>query len=322
MLSGFLLKVIAIICMLSSHISTVLGRQSLSVFLDWPIFIHIGTIAFPIFAYMISQGCIRTKNINKYLLRLGIFAIISEIPFDLAFNTHMGEDGIPVFDIDFLINTNIFYTLFLGVACVVVYENLKTKECQWVALFPVLIYPLAILVNFTPFAYYGFIIGTITSILSVVALFFITHFLPNINVSSEITISRKIIPIVSVLPMLFMAAEFNTDYGIFGVALIFILYLSNPENKVSQMAVLTAGIAYHYGIHIFSEQAHMVDGIVVLTGSYTLNKFALYNFIFALISVLIIFLYNGKQGLRLKWAFYLFYPVHLMVLTTIWYVSL
>jgi len=76
----------------------------------------IGRIAFPIFAYLIAQGCVHTKDIRKYLLRLGLLAIISEPFFDMAF---WGGN------INFLANTNIFYTLFLGAAAIASYEKSK-----------------------------------------------------------------------------------------------------------------------------------------------------------------------------------------------------
>ena len=99
-MTAFDIKLIAIITMLIDHTGAVL---------ELPIFTRmIGRIAFPLFVFLIAEGCRHTKSMEKYLLRLGAFALISEIPFDLAFNN----------DINFLYNTNIFYTLFLGVACV------------------------------------------------------------------------------------------------------------------------------------------------------------------------------------------------------------
>ncbi len=65
----------------------------------------IGRISFVIFAFVIAEGFIHTHNMRNYLLRLGLFAFISEIPFDLAF---YGE----VFYKD---KQNIYFTLYLGV---------------------------------------------------------------------------------------------------------------------------------------------------------------------------------------------------------------
>lgn len=75
-----LLKLIAIISMLIDHIGYLFFPQIL-------IYRIIGRIAYPIFGYYLVQGFIYTKNFKKYFTRLFLFAIISQYPFYLVFNT-------------------------------------------------------------------------------------------------------------------------------------------------------------------------------------------------------------------------------------------
>lgn len=46
----------------------------------------IGRISFPLFAYLLVQGFVCTGNYKQYLKRVGVFALLSEIPFDLVFS--------------------------------------------------------------------------------------------------------------------------------------------------------------------------------------------------------------------------------------------
>ena len=53
----------------------------------------VGRISFPIYAYLIAEGLSYTSNRMKYSLRLFIFALLSEIPFDIAFHKQWFDFG-------------------------------------------------------------------------------------------------------------------------------------------------------------------------------------------------------------------------------------
>ena len=105
------LKIVALICMLIDHAGATLFPQC-------DILRSIGRVSFPLYAFLLAQGCKHTHSMERYLLGLGIFALISEIPYDLAFGN----------SINFLEQTNIFYTLFLSAACVYIYDSIKKQK--------------------------------------------------------------------------------------------------------------------------------------------------------------------------------------------------
>lgn len=76
------LHIMAMIFMLCDHLwGTIVPGN------DW--LTCIGRIAFPIFAFMIVEGYYHTNNLKKYVQRLLCFAIISEIPFNLALGSSL-----------------------------------------------------------------------------------------------------------------------------------------------------------------------------------------------------------------------------------------
>lgn len=75
-LNGNVLKILAVVFMILDHtrVAVVDGNMWMN---------YIGRLSFPIFAFLISEGFIHTSNFKKYLLRLTVFAVISEIPFNV-----------------------------------------------------------------------------------------------------------------------------------------------------------------------------------------------------------------------------------------------
>lgn len=113
-LSGSVLKVIAMVVMLIDHGAFILLTQYPPAMR--PLFTlggtgyslyricrDIGRIAFPIFCFLLVEGFLHTRNRWKYGRNLFLFACISEIPWNYMFaNTYQYE------------KQNVFFTLFLG----------------------------------------------------------------------------------------------------------------------------------------------------------------------------------------------------------------
>lgn len=103
--SGYI-KLLAITTMLIDHIGAFL----------YPLDILriIGRISFPLFAYQLTISCKKTSDINAYIKRLFIFAVISQIPYYLL----LKDRGSP-----FLFN--ILFSLMLGIFAILAIENKK-----------------------------------------------------------------------------------------------------------------------------------------------------------------------------------------------------
>lgn len=146
-LSVTALKYIAIAAMLIDHIAwcfvdtySVLGQ----------IMHVIGRLTAPIMCYFIAEGYYYTRNVKKYLLRLGLFALISWAPF-----TFMEFGTPPIFfdggKLQFIFVQGVIYTFFLGLLALVVIHSEKLKKLAK-ALLLALIFLLSIIGDWMFFA--------------------------------------------------------------------------------------------------------------------------------------------------------------------------
>ncbi len=85
----------------------------------------IGRIAFPIFAFLIVEGFIHTRDSKKYTLRMIIWAIISQIPYNLAFGDkiYYTEKFLPTF-----IFGNVMWTFALALIMLHIIKLIEEKE--------------------------------------------------------------------------------------------------------------------------------------------------------------------------------------------------
>lgn len=110
-MDGTVLKLIACLSMFIDH----LGAVCLSGMMGFRI---IGRLAFPIYCFLLVEGAVHTHDMKKYILRMGIFALISEVPFDLAFYHRLVYTE----------HQNVFFTLGLGLLAIWFLEHLDIPD--------------------------------------------------------------------------------------------------------------------------------------------------------------------------------------------------
>lgn len=81
--TAFALKVAAIVGMTCNHVANVFG-DGLPGGLMVALY-ALGGLTFPIMAYLLCEGYRHTSSVRRYAERLGIFAVISQVPYSLLF---------------------------------------------------------------------------------------------------------------------------------------------------------------------------------------------------------------------------------------------
>ena len=154
-LTSFDLKLLAMVCMLCDHMwATVVAGA------DW--LTCVGRLAFPLFAFMIAEGYCRTHDKKKYRRRLLLWAVLSEIPFNL-----MAAGGLI-----YPFHQNVLFTFYLSLLILGRVERAarRGRVLRWVFI--------------AAWAALGYVLGFVTFVdyfgygIFMVILFYITRGLP------------------------------------------------------------------------------------------------------------------------------------------------
>lgn len=307
--SGLQLKMIATISMLLDHIGAVILEAivlqtypsvrtteninawlSISsnqlLFSSLEILRLLGRFAFPLYAFLLVEGFLHTKNVTKYAINLGVFAAISEIPFNLA-SRHK------IFAFDY---QNVFWTLFLALLCLIAINELGEKK-NWSPRISFLSYPVGgVSLGFALFFFYDKLlyqyIGLTTldivlvGILGSILMFIFTR------KKDAAWKNRLIFTVLPIIACAYISYLLKSDYCVWGIFMIATMYL------------LRFNKTFAFGV-----------GCIIL-GMISQNELV------ALLMLPIISLYNGERGKAInKYLFYGFYPLHLALLSLIAYLT-
>ena len=235
-ISAALLHIIAMALMLMDHLwATLLPAQ------DW--LTCAGRLAFPIFAFMTVEGYFHTRSFKKYILRLLLFAVLSEIPFDLMYG---GTWFYPV-------HQNVIWTLLMGLLGIRLMEAVRKKQKIWVYLLVSVIVAVA-----------GALLGTLCMV----------------------------------------------DYYGAGILTIFIFYFFRER----KWWCLLGQVAALYWVNV-----EMLGGLMYPVHLFGM-EFEICQQGLALLALIPIWLYHGRQGYHSKpfqYICYAFYPVHMLILVLV-----
>lgn len=120
-LSSFALHILAMALMLCDHLWATLLPA-------WEWLTCIGRMAFPIFAFLIVEGYAHTSNVRSYMRRLLLFAVLSEVPFNLIYGSS------PIYPF----HQNVLWTFLIALLSIRLMEKAKGMKRRWLA-WPVII---------------------------------------------------------------------------------------------------------------------------------------------------------------------------------------
>ena len=116
-LTGNDLKWIALVTMILDHVGVALLTPGSGIY--WAARL-IGRLAFPLYCFLLVEGFVHTRDVKRYLARLMVFALISELPFDLIHG--------PTTWVEAISRQNVYFTLTIGLATLIGYVRLQNQN--------------------------------------------------------------------------------------------------------------------------------------------------------------------------------------------------
>ena len=279
-MSVFIMKLLAVASMLVDHTAIFLYPH----FIAKPLYVWLrafGRLAFPIYAFLIVNGCEKTHDVKRYLTRLVSFAAISQIPYTLASRANQLPDGVTAV----VLGARWFVcVIFILVVCA---AWLGAVRADWTVIWPLLALTLSVL----RVEYLGIhILSAKMNVFYTLSLSLAIIALADAAMKPERDWVKILMQVLGIFGAFFLIRD-NMDYGSMGVALIVSLWLARGS-RFSQIGVIVLWCVVEYIV-----AGHPVS-----------------HFVFAALAAVPVLLYKGRQGPPLKLAFYAVYPVHLMIL--------
>lgn len=287
-MSSFTLKITATLVMLLDHIATICMTWNIIDSHTCHFVRGIGRIAFPVFSFLLVNGSINTRNMEKYIQRLLTFALLSQFPYTLAFYEVNLMKSSPDERINFFcFNGSLIIILVLIIAYWYFY-NFKINTTLLLLVPVLLLANLSVKVNKVWILSSAFLNVFYTLSIGLLTINCLKKLFQKQRLSYK---WYKIVFLIASISLGILYIATRSDHGVIGIILICSLYLLRENRKLQMLAICLWGI--------------------VLYGFMYFNKL---NMIFTCASAIFIYLHNGKKGASAKYFFYIFYPFHLFLL--------
>ncbi|MFL8968625.1 hypothetical protein HIF96_04430 [Helcococcus kunzii] len=281
----FVLKIIAMITMFIDHLASYLFlKNSTLISVDtFYLMRSIGRMSLPIFAYFIVVGYSKTSNLKNYIGRIHLFAILSQIPFILATDVRNYYENTLFKQKAFLYNINALVFIIVIIASYYIFTcNKKWDKSLILVTLAYLITPMFLSQN-------GIVLLS-AGHLNIFYEFGISLIL--ISLMEQIPFLKShSIPLL-ILNLIFIISNYYyigslADYEYFSILLILLLRILKNDKYAQILTIIIWGaIMYHASI---------------------------LNVLFVILAAVLIYYYNGERGKSVKYLFYTFYPLHLLL---------